>query len=596
MSKRSRFQKYGRQAIFTNGNMSSCRPLGNVIEKVVRTEQKIKTGLLVAFLLMFVTAVVPFQTASRARSLGDELRQSEARIYRLTDILLLATDAETGQRGFIITGQEKFLDPYHAALLQLRSARKELRQSFTDAASLQQIDVLDHMIDAKLGTMENTIELRRINGFQGAEAVVSSGQGKQYMDNIRATVGKLVGGENARKIQLQKDAEREATIAAYSGLAATILNMLLVAIALHFVFRLLREQQQASCILRKAGEDLNAGMAELERRNNEISVLGQMARALESAASIKESLEIIALYCAKLLPHTAGELLLFRNSRDALEKGAQWGDVQSSEDMIEPGECWALRRGQPHKVAHADDLCCSHYQHKKESFRPHLCVPLTAQGEVLGLICMEPRLSGNDGVPDFDTHDEKLVLALVEQVSLALLNTKLREVLKHQSIVDPLTGLFNRRYMDETLGRELSRAARKSMPLSCVMLDVDHFKTINDTYGHEAGDAVLHSIAQRLKANVREGDLVCRFGGEELVLIMPECDKQDALDRAEKIRVALNSFDVVHGDKHVGRISASFGVASFPQDGKDAPALLEAADKAMYNAKNNGRNRVEMAA
>ena len=168
--------------------------------------------------------------------------------------------------------------------------------------------------------------------------------------------------------------------------------------------------------------------------------------------------------------------------------------------------------------------------------------------------------------------------------------------MKYQSIVDPLTGLFNRRYMDETLSRELWRAARKATPLSCVMLDIDHFKKINDTFGHDAGDAVLYSLAQRLKDNVREGDLVCRFGGEELVLIMPECAKQDAFERAEKIRAALNASDVIHGDKRVGRISASFGVASFPQDGKDAQALLEAADKAMYNAKNNGRNRVEMAA
>ena len=545
---------------------------------------------------MLVTAVVPFQTASHERSVSEELRQSEARTHRLTDIQLLVTAAETGQRGFVITGQEKFLDPYHAALLQLRGARKELRQGFTDAAALQQIDALDRLIDTKLAGMAHTIELRRNEGFRHAEAFVSNGQGKQDMDNIRVTLNKLIDAENARKVKLRSDAAMQSTIVAFSGFAVTVLNMLLMATALHFVFRLLREQQKTSSILRKAGDELNAGMGELERRIDEISVVGQMARALESAASTTESLEIIAIYCAKLLPHTAGELLLFRNSRDALEKSAQWGDAHSSNDMVEPGECWALRRGQPHKVEHAGELCCGHYQRDDEFFRPHLCVPLTAQGEVLGLICMEPSRCDGPGTPGLDAKDEKLALALAEQVSLALSNARLREVLKHQSIIDPLTGLFNRRYMDETLSRELSRAARKSMPLSCVMLDVDHFKNINDTFGHEAGDAVLHSIAHRLKANVREGDLVCRFGGEELVLILPECDKQDAFDRAEKIRAVLNAFDVVHGDKRVGRVSASFGVASFPQDGRDAQALLDAADQAMYDAKNKGRNRVELAA
>lgn len=202
-------------------------------------------------------------------------------------------------------------------------------------------------------------------------------------------------------------------------------------------------------------------------------------------------------------------------------------------------------------------------------------------------------------VPDSDTSHAAaragLATALAEQLALALSNAKLKEVLKQQSIIDPLTGLFNRRYMDETLFRELSRARRKSCPLSIVMIDVDHFKSINDRYGHEAGDTVLRAAAEHIRANVREGDLVCRFGGEEMVILMPECDVQDAGARAEKLRGVIRALHVSYGGHTIGPVTASFGVASYPHHGGDETVLIACADKAMYQAKAAGRDRVVVA-
>jgi len=225
----------------------------------------------------------------------------------------------------------------------------------------------------------------------------------------------------------------------------------------------------------------------------------------------------MSIYCARLLPGMSGVIYLFRNSRDLLEKEAQWGTPMGAIDVIGPQDCWALRRGQPHKTVAENDLVCPHYREAAVFPRGALCIPLIAQGEVLGLICFQP-LEGSTS----ELREELLANTLCEQVSLTLSNIHLREALRQQSIVDPLTGLFNRRYMDETLRRELSRAARKSVPLSLIVLDVDHFKKINDLFGHDAGDAVLRSLALQLKREVREGDVACRFGGEEFVLILCE--------------------------------------------------------------------------
>jgi diguanylate cyclase (GGDEF)-like protein len=340
--------------------------------------------------------------------------------------------------------------------------------------------------------------------------------------------------------------------------------------------------------------ELQGGMAELGRRNVEMSLLAQMARTLDSSMSLTETLESVSVFTARLLPGTSGELFLYRNSRNLLEKALQWGDPCNPKEAIEPHECWGLRLGRVHQVSGKDALYCPHHDRNAAPDRSLFCLPLSAQGEIIGLMTIEVPV-----VLDIDAAHAAarvgLATALAEQLALALSNAKLKEVLKQQSIVDPLTGLFNRRYMDETLFRELSRARRKSCPLSLVMIDVDHFKSINDRHGHEAGDTVLRAVAEHIKASVREGDLVCRFGGEEMVILMPECDVQDAGARAEKLRAAIRSLHVSYGGHTIGAVTASFGVASYPYHAGDETTLIACADKAMYQAKSAGRDRVVVA-
>ena len=169
---------------------------------------------------------------------------------------------------------------------------------------------------------------------------------------------------------------------------------------------------------------------------------------------------------------------------------------------------------------------------------------------------------------------------------------ELEESLKEQAIRDPLTGLYNRRYMEEILGREIKRAERKGSEIGLILADIDHFKKINDSYGHQAGDLVLKIIGKFLLENVRGGDVVCRFGGEEFLLILPEASKQATVARAEKLCRDVRDCQIEYRNRQIGPISFSAGVSSFPQHGDTTDKLVHSADMALYEAKEAGRDRV----
>lgn len=172
-------------------------------------------------------------------------------------------------------------------------------------------------------------------------------------------------------------------------------------------------------------------------------------------------------------------------------------------------------------------------------------------------------------------------------------NQLLQAELREQAIRDPLTGLYNRRYLDETLDRELARAAREGYPVSFLVCDIDRFKQVNDTYGHSAGDLVLKNLADQLTSNARVGDIVCRFGGEEFLVILPDVSSETALHIAERSRKAFQEASVIFEDHEI-QATLSCGIAAFPLHGTGSAELIAAADRAMYQAKADGRNRVSV--
>jgi diguanylate cyclase (GGDEF)-like protein len=218
-------------------------------------------------------------------------------------------------------------------------------------------------------------------------------------------------------------------------------------------------------------------------------------------------------------------------------------------------------------------------------------VPLAAQGETLGVLYLEDIPLSAETEP-LGRELERRAQGVAERISLALANLKLREMLRNQSIRDPLTGLFNRRYLEESLARELHRAARKQRKVALVMIDLDHFKQFNDAFGHPAGDALLREFAAVLKRRVRAGDVACRFGGEEFSIIITESEARGAAICAEQIRQDIKQVDIHYMGHALGSVTLSAGIAVFPEDGQSAEDLVHAGDVALYRAKTDGRDRV----
>jgi diguanylate cyclase (GGDEF)-like protein len=346
--------------------------------------------------------------------------------------------------------------------------------------------------------------------------------------------------------------------------------------------------------LEKANDRLTRLLLETERRAHDTQQLGQLGELLLSCQTAEESYDIVAKVMLQLFPAQSGALCVINSSRNLVEAVAVWGSGLTTERAFTPEDCWALRRGRVHTMGDGSSAPrCAHMQSPVSSYT--VCIPMVAQGETVGVLHLEDaKLQPGEEAPPASPLPERVRLAttIAEQVSLSLANLRLREALRNQSIRDPLTGLFNRRYLDDALQREMRRATRKGRPLSILMLDLDHFKRFNDTFGHEAGDTLLRHLGSFLQSYIRADDLAFRYGGEEFVIILPEATLDAARQRAEQLVKDFKRLDVQYRGTTLGPLTVSVGLAAFPDHGATFDAVLRAADQALYRAKAEGRDRV----
>ncbi len=338
--------------------------------------------------------------------------------------------------------------------------------------------------------------------------------------------------------------------------------------------------------LASANEKLTRRVDEVQDRNREINVLSEMDDVLQACHTPPEAHVVFGQFAQELFRQESGALGVLGTGGRMVNVVVRWGSSPPQETMFPSEHCFALRRGRMHIVGEGRErLSCQHVQ-PTPSGRVSMCIPLMAHGEALGVVHL--ILTGSE------IRAERVQVAgtMARHLSLALANLKLRETLRDQSIRDPLTGLFNRRYLEESLRLEIVRAERGQFPLSIIMFDIDYFKKINDAFGHEAGDVVLRAVADFLKQGVREVDIPCRYGGEEFTLILPNTGLKDAVDRAERLREGLKRCAVHHDGRPLGRVTASLGVAAFPDHGTTGDEVLQSADAALYQAKEAGRDRV----
>ncbi|TAA26777.1 MULTISPECIES: sensor domain-containing diguanylate cyclase [Pseudoxanthomonas] len=493
-------------------------------------------------------------------------------------------DAESAERGYLLTGQVDDLAAYQTgknAIPRLFTALGMLVRD--NSAQEQRVAQLRTLIDQRLRQTDAVVRIYQEQGLVAAQAAIDA-EARITSDAIRRQAREMVDVEQALLVARAASSDESAALLRILAIAGIPIGILVIAMVYVLMVREIRGRGRAERRIQQSNARLEATVAELEHTSGDLRVLSHFAGMLQSCVREEEALALTRETMQQLMPGTGGIIYRIRASQDYAEAIGGWGTpAAASAAMLAPEDCWALRRGQPQLAPGPGTVRCRHIE---GGHGATACIPLLAQGQQLGFL----YVSCTD---DAFLARVRLIETAAEQLAMALSNLQLQERLRIQSIREPLTGLFNRRYLEESLARELARCTRRGLPLALMMMDLDHFKRFNDTHGHPGGDALLEGFGQLLLQLSREEDIACRYGGEEFTLILPEATPQAAAERAEQIRAAVETMRVRHLGKDLPAVTVSIGLACFPQDGQEPELLLRSADQALYRAKAHGRNRVE---
>ncbi len=338
---------------------------------------------------------------------------------------------------------------------------------------------------------------------------------------------------------------------------------------------------------RKAIEEKNQlNLKQLKKTHRELNLLNEFGSNMQVCKKIDEAGRLVANYAAHLFPRCAGVLYLCDADLKMLHAVTSFNNPKLTETTLKPEDCWAIRIGNLHYVENPKkDIVCPHNMNLGVDGPSFMCVPLYAQGVIMGVFYLE-QTSAENQVSALK-NQEILASTFCEQIALGLTNIKLQETLREQSIRDVLTGLYNRRYLEEIFERELIRLKRNPVPLTIIMFDIDHFKDFNDAYGHKAGDVVLQALAALISEKMRASDIICRYGGEEFIIVLPETSIGTGWQRAEQLRRHVTEMRAYYNNSSL-KITISLGVASYPEHGTQMIDLIAAADIALYEAKKKG--------
>lgn len=496
---------------------------------------------------------------------------------------------EAAQRAYVISGDMARLSEVYATTPRLAENMAQLKALVADnPVQADSASGLETLLDQRKELMAHSLALYQEQGLSAYRSDPRNAQARVQDTKVDELAARMVALEDA--LLAQRQASSQASVALSRTLTliaiATCLGMLALAL-----FLVLREQRQRIASERKvttANVELARSLEESRRLGDTLGQLSDLGHMLQGCRSLDEAALGLAATMAQLFDGTSGSVNLINASQNLVAPICQWGSAATGDTAFAPDDCWALRLGHayPDTQSFTAAFTCRHlHADPTRDLRTQLCVPLLAHGSVLGTLVL---------LDDHPIAEEArtAAIAAAEQVSLAIANLRLQETLRTQSLRDPLTGLFNRRYLEVSLARDLTRAIRRSQPLAVLMLDVDHFKRFNDTHGHDAGDALLTQFGELLTTCIRTEDVACRYGGEEFTIVLQEADAALALDRAEDICQAVRTLRVGYKNQDVGPVTVSIGIASYPQHGDSPEQLLRRADRALYAAKDAGRDRV----
>jgi diguanylate cyclase (GGDEF)-like protein len=353
-------------------------------------------------------------------------------------------------------------------------------------------------------------------------------------------------------------------------------------VATYIILRRKAERQVHNADVIVALNDmLQTQIDELQQRFQDTEMLTEMSELLQISRSIGEAADVLPAFGTRLFPGVSGAVYVTRAMPGMVETTAWWGTFPSGVEFATT-DCWALRRAHLHTGSAAGIRC----PHDDKAIGATMCIPMLALGEAIGVV----TLNVSDAL-SFEPSVEQFAKSFTDQIAFALANLRLQETLRTRAVRDPLTGLFNRRFLEEALASELARAARCQQRVGVVMLDIDHFKTFNDTYGHLGGDAVLQQFARQMQTVLRD-DVVCRYGGEEFVIVLRDATLDGLRARAQTLVDSARHLRVQVEGEVLAPITVSAGIALSDERRSTPPSLLAAADNALYAAKGSGRDRV----
>ena len=558
--------------------------------KLMRTRYLLGFGAATVILVLVGLSIMI--ATQRFRADSSWVNHTHAVIGRLAQIRAELLDGISSQRSYLLTGDPAYLAEYRDARPTLRGDLARLAAMTTDSqARSAQVDTLGRMIELRLDSADNGVRVYREQGLPATQALLRGGQGHELTQRIGTLMTRMETEERGLLDARRQASQRSADILLALGALGIPCSLAIVLAIYMLLSREVRERERAERSANASNDDLARSVSDLRIVSADLTRLGRYAGHLQGCRSVPEALDVTRRELSALLPECAGTLYLLRASMDYAEAETSWGEpVIGHKSLLMPDECWALRRGKPHLVddIHAG-MACAHVEAPAHGGpATSACLPLAAQNLNLGFLCLSRP--GTGPVERID-----IAILAAEQLSLALGNLRLQESLRQQSIRDALSGLYNRRYLEESLARELSRCQRRGLPLALLMLDIDHFKAFNDVHGHDGGDALLAAFGKLMQTHCRHEDIACRYGGEEFTLILPETDLATAVQRAGKIRVAVEAMQLNYLQRAIGGVTVSIGVAMFPQHAASGEQLKRLADTALYRGKHAGRNRVEVA-
>ena len=580
--------------------------------------------------LLLVLAFLPVYQSSQQTSLANQqVAESYSIMADLNQLIQFIVDAQTAVRGYLLTGDDSFLEPYYQSL----SAVRALQQKMLNGPELtDQHRTILTAVSTGFAEWQNTVAKAQITTFRtnrSNQQATFADEGKQKIDVLKSLVDDLISVEYSRLEQRQQQSDDAADDARSFLMASMFFSLALAFVFASFtafytanslnqitqvarafaagdlkqrantkgkdefnilgtVFNQLAEQlQQMMHLEKQQTQQLHLQVEKLVKaRIEDARQLKLVGELLQSCQNEAEAADVVRISCQKIFNGSSGALFL--SADDGFELASGWG-TQRYEAHFEHDSCWAVRRAKSHFYESNDTaLQCDHLHDHTE---PVLCIPLLARGDLVGVLSIEPCLDFQSAASWLEENQEGAA-NLAEQLALALMNIKLRDSLQEQSLRDALTGLYNRRQMDISFQDAFEEAEERTAPLSVLLIDIDHFKKLNDVHGHAVGDEALKLLADLLEDMFRGSDVACRFGGEEFVVLLPGADLATAVKRAEELRERCQSMTLFSDGKPLN-FTLSVGVAALEEGMSQPDELLKRADEALYKAKNQGRNRVE---